>query len=190
MVNAMVTNLSDNRCPMAWTRNRRLRRVTLMACALAILALPARAHAATQTVQAKASIVKPLILTWIQDLDLGTIALSGTGTWSGAAVGITQNGAFSCGANLICAGATSVARYKVAGTNNRTVLISAPNVTLVNQADPTETLTLVTDAPASLQLTNSGPQGTNFSIGGTITLSSTTAGGTYAGTFNVTVDYQ
>jgi hypothetical protein len=38
-------------------------------------------------------------------------------------------------------------------------------------------------------LTNSGPPGSSFSLGGSISLSSTTAGGTYVGTFNVTVDY-
>jgi len=69
------------------------------------------------------------------------------------------------------------------------VRISAPNVTLTNQSDPTKTLTLVVDSPGSLVLTNSGPPGSNFSLGGSVNLSSTTAGGVYAGTFNVTVDY-
>jgi hypothetical protein len=62
-------------------------------------------------------------------------------------------------------------------------------VTLTNQSDPTQTLTLVTDAPATLMLPNSGAPGIDFSIGGSVTLSSTTSGGTYVGTFNVTVDY-
>jgi spore coat protein U-like protein len=38
-------------------------------------------------------------------------------------------------------------------------------------------------------LTSSGIPGDDFSIGGSVTLNSTTAAGTYAGTFNVTVDY-
>jgi hypothetical protein len=77
----------------------------------------------------------------------------------------------------------------VQGSNNQTVRISAPNVTLVNQSDATKTLTLTVDSPASVVLTNSGPPGTNFSIGGSISLSSSTAAGTYVGPFNVTVDY-
>jgi hypothetical protein len=60
---------------------------------------------------------------------------------------------------------------------------------MVNQNDSNQTLTLVTDAPASVLLTNSGKPGLDFGIGGSITLSSTTAAGTYVGTFNVTVDY-
>jgi spore coat protein U-like protein len=38
-------------------------------------------------------------------------------------------------------------------------------------------------------LENNGFPGSNFSIGGSVTIDSTTAAGTYVGTFNVTVDY-
>jgi hypothetical protein len=171
-------------------RQQALTGFTAMMISFAALAAAAPAHAANNVAQVQASVVKPLILTSLQNLDLGTMTL-GPGTWSNATVAISKAGTFSCtNANVICTGATQVASYNVSGTNNRTVLISAPNVTLVNQADPTKTLTLVVDKPASVLLTNSGPPGTNFSLGGSITLSSTTAGGTYSGTFNVTVDYQ
>ena len=147
------------------------------------------AAAATQVAQVSATVAKPLILTKVQDLDLGSIVL-GPGTWSGATVGISRTGAFTCAsANVICNGATKPAIYNVSGTNNRAVQISAPNVTLINQSNPSQTVTLVTDAPASVTLTNSGPPGSNFTVGGSITLSSSTTAGTYSGTFNVTVDY-
>ena len=147
------------------------------------------AAAATQVAQVSATVAKPLILTRVQDLDLGSITL-GPGAWSGAAVGISRNGTFTCAnPNLICTGATKPAIYNVSGTNNRAVQITAPNVTLVNQSNPSQTLTLVPDVAPSLTLTNSGPPGSNFTIGGSITLSSATTGGTYSGTFNVTVDY-
>ena len=163
---------------------------TAMMVGLAALAAAAPAHAANNVATVQANVVKPLILTWLQNLDLGTIAL-GPGTWSNATVGISKAGVFSCtNPNLICTGAPQAARYNVSGTNNRTVLITAPNVTLVNQGDPTKTLTMVVDNPGSALLTNSGPPGTNFSLGGSISLSSTTVSGTYSGIFNVTVDYQ
>jgi hypothetical protein len=164
---------------------------TLSAIAAAALALAAEqpADATTQVVQVNANVIKPLILTWIQDLDLGSIVL-GPGTWSGATVSISRAGVFSCtNANVTCSGATKAATYNVSGQNNNVVKISAPNITLVNQSDTTQRLTLVLDSPGSVLLTNSGPPGTNFSVGGTITLNSTTAGGTYTGTFNLTVDY-
>lgn len=157
---------------------------------LAVLVAAAPAHAASsQVATVNATVVKPLTLKWVQNLDLGTIVL-GNGTWSGATVGISRTGAFSCtNANVTCNGATQVAKYNVTGTNNQTVRITAPNVTLVNQSDPTKTLTLTVDSPGTLVIPNSGNPGVDFALGGSISLSSSTAGGVYSGTFNVTVDY-
>ena len=160
--------------------------IAALAC---FAAVGAPAGAATVTAQVTANNVKPLLLTKLQDLDLGTVTI-GPGIWSNATVSLSQAGALSCvSANIVCSGATMVSRYNVQGSNQQTVRISAPNVTMVNQSDATQTLTLVTDAPASIFLTNSGFPGVNFSIGGSVTLNSTTSGGTYVGTFNVTVDY-
>ena len=154
-----------------------------------LLAAAAPARAATAMAGVTANGVKPLIITKLQDLDLGSVTL-GTGTWSGATVSLSQGGVLGCAsANITCTGATRVAKYNVQGSNQQTVRISAPNVTLVNQSDSTQTLTLVTDAPATVYLTNSGFPGVDFSIGGSVTINSTTQAGTYAGTFNVTVDY-
>ena len=147
------------------------------------------AGAATQVAKVSAAVAKPLTLTRVQDLDLGSIVI-GPGTWSGAVVGISRTGAFSCAnSNVTCTGATKVAKYNVTGSNNQAVRITAPNVTLTNQSDLTKTLVLTVDAPASVSLPNSGNQGVDFPIGGSISLSSATTGGTYSGTFNVTVDY-
>jgi hypothetical protein len=164
-------------------------RPRLIAILMCVLSFAGPGQAATQVAQVNANVVKPLILTWLQDLDLGTITLS-PGTWSGATVSITRAGIFSCSStNVTCTGATKVAQYNVSGTNRSVVQISAPNVTLVNQSDSTKTLTLVVDNAGSVTLTNSGPPGTNFSLGGSIALSSSTASGVYVGTFNVTVNY-
>jgi len=160
--------------------------IVSVAAAFMVAANPARA--ATSNVQVNAQVVKPLTVTWVQDLDLGTIAL-GTGTFSGAVVGISRTGTFTCPASLVCAGPTKVATYNVTGTNGQTVRISAPDVTLVNQADSSQRLTMVVDGPGTVALPNSGNKGVDFSLGGRITLSSSTAGGLYTGTFNVTVDY-
>ena len=159
--------------------------IVLAASAL-LAAAPARA-APSVTVQA--NVVKPLILTWLQDLDLGSVVL-GPGTWSGATVAISRVGVFTCGnANVTCSGATKPAQYKVTGTNNQRVFITAPNVTLTNQNDNTKTLQLTVDNPGFVDLGNSGTPGVNFGLGGSIAVSSATTDGTYAGTFNVTVNY-
>lgn len=158
--------------------------------ALAAVAFPcAMATAATITASASANVIKPLTLSSLQGLDLGGITLA-PGTWSNAVVSLNRTGQFSCGANLICSGAPQVAQFNVSGSKSNTVVISAPNVTLTNQGDSSQTLLLTLDAPATITLTNSGAPGTNFSVGGSIKLNSTTADGTYSGTINLTADYQ
>lgn len=147
------------------------------------------ARAATVMASVTANNVKPLVISKLQDLDLGTVTL-GPGVWSNATLSLSQTDVLSCSSsNVVCSGATTVAQYNVQGSNQQTVRISAPNVTLTNQSDSSQSLTLVTDAPTTVYLTNSGAPGVNFSIGGSVAIASTTAAGTYVGTFNVTVDY-
>ena len=165
----------------------------IMACLFGALACMAgaagSARAATATASVSANNVKPLVLSKVQDLSFGTITL-GPGVWNNATVSVSQAGVLSCSnANLSCTGAVAAATYNVQGSNQQTVQISCPNFVLTNQTDPTQTLAMTTNAPASLVLPNSGFPGINFSIGGSVTLNSTTSGGTYVGTFNVTVDY-
>jgi hypothetical protein len=155
--------------------------------AAAFLCAPARA--ATITATAQASVVKPLTLTSLQGMDLGTITL-GPGTWSNAKVSLSQTGVLTCGANLICTGAPVAAQFNVSGSKSNTVGISAPDVTLTNQNDSTKTLQLTLTSPSTITLTNSGAPGTNFFVGGSITLNSTTTDGTYSGTITITADYQ
>jgi len=171
----------------------KLLRMTMHAATLGVLTLsgtPALAVGPNQNATATARLVKPLTLTWVRDLDLGTIVLSGAGAWSGAAVGISRTGVFSCSsANTTCSGATQTAQYRVTGTNNQAATINAPSVTLTNQNDGVSTLLMTVDSPGTVNLGNSGSVGLTFDLGGQITVSSTTADGVYSGTFNVTVNY-
>ena len=163
--------------------------IAMVASATALASGATAADAATVNAQAKANVVKPLALSSIQDLDLGTLILA-PGSWSNSIVSISTTGTLTCPANVTCSGATQVALYNVAGSNNQTVIINAPDITMVNQGDPTQTLTLDVDGPGTITLTNSGVPGTNFPLGGSITVNSTTATGTYSGTFEVTAEYQ
>jgi hypothetical protein len=159
--------------------------------ATALVATPALAVGPTNgNATATARSIKPLTLVSTQNLNLGTILLSGAGTWTGATVGISSGGAFSCtNANVTCSGTTQVAKYKVTGTNNQTVTITAGNVTLKNANDLTKTLLMTVDNPGTVLLGNSGATGVEFSLGGAITVDSATVDGVYNGTFDVTVDY-
>jgi hypothetical protein len=167
----------------------RYARHLLIIFAASAAALVAPAAAVTQNASVNANVVKPLTLVAQQGLNLGTVTLP-NGSWSGATVGISRTGVFTCSAKVICTGATTAASFNVTGTNRMSVGVSAPNVTLVNQKNNAQTLTLVLDSPAQVALPNSGNQGVVFNVGGSITLDSTTVSGTYTGTINVTVNYQ
>jgi hypothetical protein len=164
-----------------------LLRTAAALAALTLGATPALAVPATQNATATARIIKPLSLTSVQNLDLGSITLLGSGSTT---VGISAAGVFSCPAgNVTCSGAPQVAVYRVTGTNNQNVTVTAGDVLLRNQANNLLTLTLDVDAPATVNLGNSGNAGTNFPIGGAITVSGATVEGTYVGDFDVTVNY-
>jgi len=157
--------------------------------ALSVSGFPSMASAATKVVEVNASVTKPLSFSRLQDLELGLIALN-PGTWSNATVSVSRTGVLTCAAaKVVCSGATQPGMYNVQGTNKTVVRISAPNVTLVNQQNSSQTLTLVLDSPSTITLTSSGVPGVDFGIGGSITFDSTVSAGVYAGTLNVTVDY-
>lgn len=168
----------------------RLRRRSIaVAAAASAVACATPASAASVNAQAKAKVVKPLTLKSLQDLDLGTVIL-GPGTWSGASVSLSPAGVLTCAANITCSGATQPAVYNITGSNGQTATIRAPDVTLVNLADSGKTLILAVDGPDAIALTNSGARGVDFQLGGSISVDSTTAGGEYVGTFEVTAEYQ
>ena len=170
----------------------KLIRFASLAAALTLTATPAFAVDPNQQATANARIIKPLVMTWVQDLDFGTIVLSGAGAWSGAVIDIEQDGSFSCtNANVTCSGNNDEARYHLAGTNQQTINITASStITLNNLTDGVSSLTMNVDAPATVPMPNSGNAGTSFGVGGSITVDSTTPDGVYQGTFDVTADYQ
>jgi hypothetical protein len=171
---------------------KHLIRMAALGAALTLAATPAFAVNPDQQAKANAKIIKPLVLTWVKDLDLGTIVLSGAGTWSGAVVSVDQNGNFSCtSGNVTCSGNNDEAVYHLAGTNQQVVTITSPaTVTLSNLTDGTSSLTMTVNAPATVTMPNSGTAGKDVGVGGSITVASNTPDGVYQGTFAVTADYQ
>ena len=144
------------------------------------------AHAAQTSIQASANVVKSLTLTKKQDLDFGTVTLSGTpGTYT---VSLSQAGVLTCPSGATCAGAPTPGIMNVQGSNGQAVRITVANANLVNSVDGS-TIPFTANAPATITLTNSGFPGKDFNIGGSIAIPST-ADGSYAGNVSVTVDYQ
>ena len=170
-------------------------RLTALAASAAVAFTATGAAAApvsaTTDATAKARILRPLTLTSSQNLDLGTIVLSGAAPFS-ATVGISKDGTtFDCdgnSGNVTCSGTHQAAIYNVSGTKSQPVTIAAGDVTLDDGNG--DTLTLTPDFNASLNLTNSGAPGDDFFVGGSITVTDGTPDGVYTGTFAVTADYQ
>jgi hypothetical protein len=144
------------------------------------------AQAAQTTIQANAKVVKSLTLTKIQDLDFGTITLSGTpGTYT---VSLSMAGALTCPSGATCAGTAVPAILNVSGSKSQSIRITVASGNLVNAVDGS-TLSFTPVAPASITLTNSGAPGNNFNVGGSIAIPST-ADGVYSGNIQVTAEYQ
>ena len=156
--------------------------------ALALLgAVPLGVACAEQgTITARAKVIKSLTLAKKQDLDFGTVTLSGTpGTYT---VSLGQTGVLSCPSGATCAGAPTVGIMNVQGSNGNVVRINVASASLINALDGS-TIAFTPDAPATITLTNSGFPGTDFNIGGSLAIPST-ADGTYTGNIQVTAEYQ
>lgn len=155
------------------------------AAALALPGTAAEAVTPSQQASATARIYAPLTIAWVQNLDFGALAL-GSGTWANQVISMDQAGGLTgCTGNVTCSGAPQPAKYRLTGTNNATVQITSPGF---NLQQGSLNIAFTPNAPGTVNLGGTGT--TVFGIGGSISLSSTTATGTYTGNFLVTADYQ
>lgn len=146
----------------------------------------ARAQSASVNAAVKVNIKKPLVITSLQPMDLGTIIMT---TAPGPhTVRLSRAGILTCPAALTCNGAVQAASYNITGSHKQTVTIQAPDFDMVN-AVTGAAIRFYPDAPASIALPNSGNKGTDFSVGGSMTIP-VGAEGTYEGTITITADYQ
>ena len=169
-------------------------------------ALPAPAQAVTATATVSAKIVKPLVLTGGGTISIGTLITPSAATFSNTFTiqpALTQTGTY-CQTGFTCTGTPSAAVFNVQGTNNTPFNLTVPlTVTLTNTtytgggAAPTMTLNTTNSVSANnvsgvyvMTVPNSGAPGLDFYVGGSLTVTQATAGGSYAGTFTVTADYQ
>lgn len=160
-----------------------IKRLAAFTALLALTATPA--FAAQVTGQAAIKVVKPLVLTKLQDLDFGTVTLSGAP--GSQTISISQAGLVTCPATVVCAGAPKAASFNLKGSAKQVVILTVPNVSLSNGSD---TIPFTANAPATVTLPNSGNLGTTFGIGGSVAVVDTVDGGLYTGTVTITAEYQ
>ena len=170
-------------------------RLTAMAASVAALAVTATEAAAapvsaSTNATARARILRPLQLASTANFDLGIIVLAGSGAYT-ATVSLDRANTFNCdgnSGNVVCSGTHTRASYNVAGTQGQNVTIASGLVTMSDGAG--HNVTLTPDHNTTVLLTNSGAPGTDFWVGGSLSVPSTAADGVYTGTFALTADYQ
>ena len=161
-------------------------RLAALAAVATVVATPAAAQvAATPKATARVNVIKPLTLAVEENLDFGTVVVTGNST-----VSISQAGVGTCGAaiDVTCdfTGAMA-ARYRVTGSNNQQVNITAIGSNLNRVGGGA--IAFTPSAPASVTLPNSGSTGTTFNVGGSIALLASLPAGVYTGDIEVTVQY-
>lgn len=151
---------------------------------LAALGLGATAaNAATATATAKAKILRQLTVINTSDLQFGVIV---TGA-AASTVAVSTAGVVTCGAGLVCTGATTAAGFTIGGTSGQVATISVPaSITLTNAALNTMSASLLASAATTTLVANAG----SFTVGGTLSVGASQADGDYTGTFVATVNYQ
>jgi len=168
-------------------------RVLLAGAALAVAGQAAAQSSATQSTSGTGTIVQPLTLTKNTDLAFGSVVRPSSGTNSVVINETTGARTLTGGGNAAAiTSTTSRATYTVDGEGGQAYSITVPANFTMTRSGGVETLT-VTLASTASSGTLSGSAGSagsaSFGVGGSFPLSSTTATGAYAGSFNVTVAY-
>ena len=156
--------------------------------ALALSAFATSAQAATTaTGTAKAEVLSTLTVTSAADLQFGQIAANTGGT-----VSVNADSTVASTGGLISTGTRSPAAFDVSGSANAMVLVSLPTAPVnLTRTGGSETMTLSgfnTNPNGAFRLDSTGKG--LFNVGGTLTVGSNQAAGAYAGTFQVSVEYQ
>jgi spore coat protein U-like protein len=188
-----------DRCTLMQRLMRRL--CALVALALAsLLAQPVAAQVVTASAGAQASIVEPLSLLKLQDLDFGRMAARPT---AGTVTVNPNTGACTVTGPILHTGGCQFAEFGGQGVRRMRVRIQLPaTITLTGPGGATMTANTLTLglAPDLTQLPGSpgNPRyeiGSNsgiftFRVGARLNVGANQAPGVYNGTFNVTVIYQ
>ncbi|MDX9902688.1 MAG: DUF4402 domain-containing protein [Bacteroidales bacterium] len=142
----------------------------------------------TEQTTATATILAPLSMTKVSDMDFGTIAVTGT---AGTVVLGTDNSRLATGPALVPPAAGVAASFTVNGENGRAFTITLPAngvVTLVNGGNSMAANDFVHNAGGTPALDGTGAAA--FTVGATLSVGAAQAAGTYtSANFPVTINY-
>jgi hypothetical protein len=151
---------------------------------------PGAAIAASPRVTGSATVdlLSPLTIQKLQDLDFGTVAVTGAGT---AVVDPVANSISTTGGLMAAGGTPHAALFRGAASQNSVVNIKLPKQPItLTRVGGTQTVTVsnfTLDGPTKRQMA----QATTFDIrvGATLTVPAGQVAGQYIGTFDVTAQY-
>jgi hypothetical protein len=167
-------------------------KLALAIATIAGVSAPAFGQATSSvTTNGTTQIIQPVTISQSSALAFGTIVRPTSGT-STISIGTGADTVSATGNALVLRGTTSRARYTVSGEGGETVTVSMPaTFNLSKSGSPDLAVTLTRNPAGNLTLSNAlGATGTAaLDIGGSFSISSTTATGDYAGSFTVSVAY-
>jgi len=129
----------------------------------------------------------PITISETQQINYGTIAV----TNGGGTVTISTSGAVAAPGGFTVSGLTSAGKFHVLGKQNCSVIISFLPGSLTGPGAAMTIGNFTNDAGANPALTHTaGSQGSlDFSVGADLTVNPNQSGGSYSGTYSVTVIY-
>lgn len=139
-----------------------------------------------------ANVFRPIALTGTADLVFGTVSCPRSGTGSVAIDASTGERTLSGDGVIGIGSSPHRATYMVSGEGGQAFSVTVPATFTMTGSGNTITVTLTTTASGTQTLDGTlGSAGSAlFGVGGSFSLPSSQAGGTYSGTFVVSVDYQ
>jgi spore coat protein U-like protein len=158
----------------------------VMACG--IQSVKAQTASATQSATANATIITPISITNVADLNFGNIV---AGTGAGTVTVATTGNRTSTGDVILPSatlGTVNAAEFKVTGLADATYAITLPtSIDISETGGTTMTVTDFTSNPSGTGTLAGGTQ--TLSVGAMLNVKANQAAGNYTGTFNVTVAY-
>lgn len=127
---------------------------------------------------------KTITVAETQQMNYGTIAV----TSGGGTVTMKANGTATAPGGFTVSGALAAGRFHVTGTNNCTVTISFTAGSLTGPGTAMQIGNFTTDAGATPTLAPAGGA-LDFNVGADLVVNPSQVGGSYSGTYTVTVIY-
>lgn len=158
-----------------------------LALAIALLAAPGTALAATATTNATVVTIRPMTLVKTDDLDFGSLIASGSaGT---VVINASTDVRTTTGGVTVAGGTPAAARFTGTGVLNLAAFITLPSSITLTRSGGTETMTVgsVTTNGGTTRLFIGSA--IDVRVGGTLSVGANQVAGNYVGQFNVTVLY-